>query len=108
MQANRAFIYISIFAYFACIIETLLGTPVIMNVSVWEQVLAYIILIILLTAYLKSSYSKHTLGAILGALYGLGAMMAFSDFVLWAPNSIVSGPAMAAWDLVLAVAILTF
>ena len=103
---NDALIYVSAFSYLAAAIATAIGFPL-MNpekISSSIQILSYFIAFSLLMAC--EFFPNLRFG--LAGLYGMLAMFSFSGLQQWVNyfGSESLGPSMAAWDLILAVALI--
>lgn len=105
---NDAFIFTTSFSYISALIASLFGYPMISPTifPVLVQVILYLSMFLLL---LISFFNRRIRWAI-AAGYGFSAMLSFSGLQPWVSylgNSSLLGPAMAAWDLILAIALLT-
>ena len=103
---NDALIYVSAFSYLAAAIATTIGFPP-MNpekITSSVQILSYFIAFSLLMA---CEFYPNLRFALAG-LYGMLAMWSFSGLQQWVNyfGSEPLGPPMAAWDLILAVALI--
>lgn len=104
---SDALIYASGFSYIAAAVATLGGYPALDPgfLPTWLQITFYLVMPLLLAV---SQLSKPLRG-VLAAIYGMVAMLSFSGVQPWVNyhgDSSLLGPAMAAWDLALAVALL--
>ena len=99
----------SIASYAGCAAFTLMGKPPLLGVSNDGQLLLYTACGTVLAI---SEFTKNKgLQNILGLLYGVGAMAAFSGVAQWNwtpanTHEPILGVAMAGWDLALAVELL--
>lgn len=103
---NDALIYVSAFSYLAAAIASAIGFPP-MNpekITASLQILSYFIAFSLLMA---CEFYPNLRFALAG-LYGMLAMWSFSGLQQWVNyfGSEPLGPSMAAWDLILAVALI--
>ncbi len=105
MSWGKALIYVSSFSYLGAATTSIAGYPLLANLHPVIQAIAWLSLFFILLSSLK--YRKLKWG--FSAFYGIAAIVSFSGLSHWAsyyggPNLL--GPAMAAWDLVLAIALL--
>jgi hypothetical protein len=101
----KALIYTSSFSYLGAVIVTIGGYPPVTNISPWFQTLFYLSAFLTLLASFKYPQIKW----FFAAFYGLSAMWSFSGLMSWGyyfGDTNITGPAMAAWDLSLAMALL--
>ena len=87
---------------------TIAGYPPMTGLSPFVQSIGYILAAVILSVYF--TYNNTILGGILAIIYGILAVLSFSGVQQWINYNGASdylGVAMALWDLVLAVAILT-
>lgn len=105
MTWNKALIYTSSFSYIGASVATLMGFPVMANLTPLMQAIFYLVMFAILQLSIKYGQLKYPLSAI----YGILAMLSFSGIQRWihyAGDMSILGPGMAAWDLALAVALL--
>lgn len=101
MSVFKAFVNASSGAYILMAIMAAIGRPLMIGPTVEQQVVFS--LVSAGAIQLPSRYKWLRIFFVPG--YGMAAMAAFSGVTLWAPaGSQVTGPAMALWDLLLAVA----
>ena len=108
MNKSEAFIFITSFSYIGAFAATKIGYPPMVGPSPLIQCMIYTLFAVALFVYYINR--NATLGIILSIIYGVLAGLSFSGIQQWINYSGSSdhlGVAMALWDLVLAVAILT-
>lgn len=110
---SSGLIYITVFSYLAAAIATLAGFPVMkgigpLMVNTATQGAFYLAMAILL-GYAFIHPEIRTLRYTLAAVYGILAMLSFSGIQVWinyAGSNAYLGPAMALWDITLALVLL--
>jgi hypothetical protein len=105
MNWSKALIYVTSFSYLGGVTTAIGGYPLITNFNPTLQALAFLSLFFILLSSLKYRKMKW----VLSAFYGIATILNFSGLVSWTSfNGIpgLLGPAMAAWDLALSIAIL--
>jgi hypothetical protein len=105
MNWNKALIYVTSFSYLGGVTTSIGGYPLIMDIHPILQAFGFLIAFFVLL----STFRYRSMKWILSAFYGIAAILSFSGLVTWTsyyggPGFL--GPAMAAWDLLLAIAIL--
>ena len=111
--SGRGLIYATIFSYLAVAAATLLGFPAIERIGPYPmdaatQGIFYLAMAILL-GYTFIHPEARRLRYLLAAMYGVVAMLSFSGLQVWvnyAGAGDYLGPAMAIWDLALALVLL--
>jgi hypothetical protein len=103
-----ALIFTSSFSYVSALIAAVLGYPAMRPDAfpVYLQGILYVSMFFLLLL----SFLDRRIRWVVAAGYGLSAMLSFTGLQPWVSymgDSQLLGPAMAAWDLLLAVALLT-
>jgi hypothetical protein len=105
MSWYKALIYVTSFSYLGAVTASLGGFPLITNMHPIIQALGFLSLFFILL----SSFKYRKMKWVLSAFYGIAAILSFSGLAHWASyygGPSLLGPAMAAWDLVLAIALL--
>jgi len=108
MKTGESFVYATTFTYLAAAAASLLGYPAMEGIHPMLQALGYGGFALVLN-YARSHPENRDLRMALAALYGGLAGMSFSGIQKWKSYAYVDGvmgPAMALWDLALAVALL--
>ena len=105
MSWGKALIYVTSFSYLGGVTTSISGYPLLTNIHPVIQALGFLGLFFILLSSLKYRKMKWSLSA----FYGVAAILSFSGLTPWAsylggPGTL--GPPMAAWDLVLAIALL--
>jgi ABC-type Fe3+-siderophore transport system permease subunit len=105
MTWGKALVYVSSFSYLGAVATSLGGYPLMTSIHPVSQAIFFLLAFVLLLSSLKMRKMKW----VLSAFYGIAAILSFSGLTSWAsyfggPGTL--GPAMAAWDLVLAIALL--
>ncbi len=104
---NEAFIYASGFSYLAASASSLVGYPAISAAFLPDKIQAAFFFVMFITLSISKLNKKLRWG--LASFYGMSAMWSFSGLEPWVCYNVAGynlGPAMAAWDLALAVALL--
>lgn len=105
MNWSKALIYVTSFSYLGAVTTSIGGYPLLTNISPYIQTLGFLSLFFILLSSLKYRKMKW----VLSAMYGIAAILSFSGLASWASyygGPSLVGPAMAAWDLALAIALL--
>ena len=105
MTWMKALIFTSCFSYLGATVVSLMGLPVMGHIGVLSQSISYLVMFTLLLLALRYNF----LCIPLAGVYGVLAMLSFSGMQVWinyAGDKNILGPAMAAWDLALAIALL--
>ena len=105
MSWSKALIYVTSFSYLGGVTTSIGGYPLLTNVNPVVQALGFLSAFFILLSSFKYSKMKW----VLSAVYGVLAILSFSGLSHWASyygGPSLLGPAMAAWDLVLAIALL--
>ena len=105
MTWGKAIIYVTSFSYLGGVATSIGGYPLIINIHPVTQAIFFLVAFFLLLL----SFKRRKMKWVLSALYGIAAILSFSGLTSWTsyfggPGTL--GPAMAAWDLILAVALL--
>ena len=105
MTWGKALVYVSSFSYLGGVVATLGGYPLMPKIHPVSQSIFFLLASFLLLSSLQMKKMKW----VLSAFYGIAAILSFSGLMSWAsyfggPGTL--GPAMAAWDLSLAIALL--
>lgn len=104
MKASEAFINVTLFSYVACIFLTVIGRTPVLNSSPIHQITGYLLAIAFIIASIKMK--ETPVRNFCGAAYGFAAMVTFAGSIQWV-GGVGACLAMAVWDLVLGVTILT-
>ncbi|MHA2220169.1 MAG: hypothetical protein ACXACY_30170 [Candidatus Hodarchaeales archaeon] len=105
MTWMKALIITSCFSYLGATVVSLMGLPIMEHIDVFTQSINYLVMFTLLLLALRYNVLRIPLAAV----YGVLAMLSFSGIQVWinyAGDKNILGPAMAAWDLALAIALL--
>ena len=104
MKWSKSFILLSSASYFGAILLTLFGYPLLFNMNLISQILYYSGGFVGCLLVLK--YER--LGPYFAVAYGIVAIASFSGVQVWMNyhTDMALGPYMAAWDLMLGVALL--
>jgi hypothetical protein len=105
MTWMKALIFVSSFSYVGAAVVTIMGLPLMGYVGLSTQALNYFFMSTVLFLALRYEVLRMPLAAV----YGVLAILSFSGIQTWihyAGDNSVLGPAMAAWDLALAIALL--
>lgn len=108
MKTGESVVYATTFSYLLAAVASLLGYPAMEGLHPMLQALSYGGLAFALN-YARVHPENRDLRMALAALYGGLGMASFSGIQKWKSYAIadgVMGPAMALWDLTLAVALL--
>ncbi len=108
-SASRALIYATAFSYFAASTAALIGYPALQGIPPTQQAIFYFALGTVL-AFICLNPIKHV-RYFMAAFYGATAAISFAGIQRWINyngSSEILGPAMAAWDLALAVALIQY
>ena len=105
MTWGKAFVYVTSFSYLGGVATSIGGYPLMTNIHPVTQAIFFLLAFFILLSSLKMRKMKWGLSA----SYGIAAILSFSGLTSWAsyfggPGTL--GPAMAAWDLIIAVALL--
>ena len=105
MTWGKAAVYVTSFSYLGGVATSIGGYPLMTNIRPVTQAIFFLIAFFILLSSLKMRKMKWGLSA----FYGIAAILSFSGLTSWTsyyggPETL--GPAMAAWDLILAVALL--
>ena len=109
LEANmtwaKALVYVSSFSYLGGVVASLGGYPLMPKIHSVSQSIFFLLASFLLLSSLQMKKMKW----VLSAFYGIAAILSFSGLMSWTSyfgGLGTLGPAMAAWDLILAVALL--
>lgn len=105
MSWSKALIYVTSFSYLGAVTTSIGGFPLLTNVHPVSQAILFLCLFFILL----SSFKYRKMKWVLSAVYGIAAILSFSGLSQWASyfgGPSLLGPAMAAWDLILAMALL--
>ncbi len=105
MTWGKAIVYVTSFSYLGGVATSIGGYPLIPNIHPVTQAIFFLIAFFILLSSLKMRKMKW----VLSAFYGIAAILSFSGLMSWTSyfgGLGTLGPAMAAWDLILAVALL--
>jgi len=108
-SASRALIYATAFSYFAASLASLIGYPALQGIPPTQQAIFYFALGTVL-CFICLNPIKHV-RYFMAAFYGATAAISFAGIQRWINyngSSDILGPAMAAWDLALAVALIQY
>jgi hypothetical protein len=105
MTWGKAVVYVTSFSYLGGVAVSIGGYPLMTNIHPVPQAIFFLLASFLLLSSLKIRKMKW----FLSAFYGIAAILSFSGLTSWSsyyggPGTL--GPAMAAWDLLLAIALL--
>jgi hypothetical protein len=105
MSWTTALIYVTSFSYLGAVTTSIGGFPLLTNLHPIIQALGFLCLFFILL----SSFRYRKMKWVLSAFYGIAAILSFSGLTHWTyyyGDPSLLGPAMAAWDLILAIALL--